>query len=159
MGWDQIHERNNKLIKGCGGASNLLNKVEDSALIRWETWSPEIALVILGFKDYLHRNEIYSESSNKHHEDSLSFHQQLSSDVCRLVKRITVNPFTQDHLTKLNKKVVVPETLRTVTDDQEVMGEQQLETFASDQLVVSKVPISKDFTLTHLSPFSHFYTP
>ena len=31
----------------CGGASDLLNKVDDSALIRWETCSPEIARVIL----------------------------------------------------------------------------------------------------------------
>ena len=92
MGWDEINERNNKLVKGCRGGNDLLNKAEDSALIRWETCSPEIARVILGFKDCLHRNEIYSESSNKHHEDSLCFHQRFSSDVSRLVKRITVNP-------------------------------------------------------------------
>ena len=35
MGLNQIHEQNNKLIKGCGGASDLLNKVDNSALIRW----------------------------------------------------------------------------------------------------------------------------
>ena len=91
--------------------------MEDSALIRWETCSPEIARVVLAFKDCLHRNEIYSESSNKHHEDSLRFHQRFSSDFSRRVKRITVNSFTQDHLTKLNKKVLVPETLRAVIDD------------------------------------------
>ena len=34
MGLDQIHEQDNKLIKGCGGASDdLLNKVEDPAPI------------------------------------------------------------------------------------------------------------------------------
>ena len=33
IGLDQIHEQNNKLIKGCGGASDLLSKVDDSALI------------------------------------------------------------------------------------------------------------------------------
>ena len=43
MHLDQIHEQNNKLIKRCGGASDLLNKVDDSALIRWETCSPDIA--------------------------------------------------------------------------------------------------------------------
>ena len=73
MGLDQIHEQNNKLIKVCGGSSDLLNKVEDSARIRWETCSPEIARVILEFKDCLDQNEILAESSNKHYEYSLSF--------------------------------------------------------------------------------------
>ena len=44
---NEIHEQNNKLIKGCGGASDLLNKMDDSALIRWETCSPEIVRVVL----------------------------------------------------------------------------------------------------------------
>ena len=53
MGVDQIYEQNNNLIKGCGGASDLLRKVDDSALICWETCSPEIARVILEFEDCL----------------------------------------------------------------------------------------------------------
>ena len=73
MGWDQIHEKSNKLIKECGVASDLLNKGNSiSVLIRWETCRPKIAQVIL--KDCLDRNEILAESSNKSHEDSLPFH-------------------------------------------------------------------------------------
>ena len=45
MGLDQIHEQNNKLVKGCEEANDLLNKVDDSA----QTCSPEIARVILDF--------------------------------------------------------------------------------------------------------------
>ena len=100
MELDQIHEQNNKIIKGAGGASNLLNKEDDSALLRWEVCSPEFARVILEIEDCLDRNDIPAESSNKHHEDNESFNQRFSSDVSRLVKCITVNPFTQDHLTK-----------------------------------------------------------
>ena len=44
MGLNQIHEQDNKLIKGCGGASDLLNKVEDRAPIRWETCVPKLPL-------------------------------------------------------------------------------------------------------------------
>ena len=44
---NEIHEQNNKLIKGCEGASGLLNKVNGSALIHWETCSPEIVREIL----------------------------------------------------------------------------------------------------------------
>ena len=99
MGLDQIHERNNKLIKGCRGPSDLLNKEEDSALIRWETYSPKIARVILDFKDCLDRNAVLAESRNKHHEVSLTFYERL--------------------FTKLHKKIIVPETMRTMIDNSE----------------------------------------
>ena len=126
MGLDQIHEQNNKLIKGCGGASDLLNKVDDSALIYCETCSPEITRVILEFEDYLDRNEILVESSTKHSESRQPFYERFSSNVNRLIKFITVNPFMQNHVTKLNnKKIVVPQSVRTVIDDLKAMGEKQ----------------------------------
>ena len=78
MGFVQIHEQNSKLIKGCGGASDLLNKVDDSALIRCETCSPEISRVILEFEECLDRNEILIESITKHNEDSQPFHERFS---------------------------------------------------------------------------------
>ena len=122
MGLNQIHEQNNKLFKGCGGASGLLNKVDDSALIRWKTCSPEIFYVILEFEDCLDQNEIFAESSNNHHEDRQPFHERFSSDINRLNKCITLNPFMQDQLTKLNNKnIIAPESVRTVIDDLEAM--------------------------------------
>ena len=54
----------------------------------------------------------------------------------------------QDHLTKLNnKKIIVSESTRTVIDNLEAAGEKQLETFVSDRLLVSKVPISQKINL------------
>ena len=35
MALDQVYEQNNRIIKSCGGATDLVNKVEESALIRW----------------------------------------------------------------------------------------------------------------------------
>ena len=32
---DQIHEQNNKIIKGSGRAKHLSNKTDESGLIRW----------------------------------------------------------------------------------------------------------------------------
>ena len=75
MGLDQIHEQNNKVIKGAGGASALLNKEDDSALLRWEVCSPELARVILEFEDSLDKNEIPADSSTNHHEDNDSFNK------------------------------------------------------------------------------------
>ena len=40
---DQVHEQNNKIIKGSGGATSLLNKSDASALIRWEAGGPDIS--------------------------------------------------------------------------------------------------------------------
>ena len=53
----------------------LLNKEDDSALLRWEVRSPELARVILEFEDCLDKNEVPAESSTKHHEDNESFNQ------------------------------------------------------------------------------------
>ena len=62
----------------------------------------------------------------------------------------------QDHLTKLNnKKSFYQRLLRTVIDDLEAMGEKKLETFVSDQLVVSKVPISQKLTLNKVKITDH----
>ena len=154
IGLDQIHEWNNKLIKGCGGASGLLNKVEDSSLIRWQTCSPEITCVILEFKDCLDRKEILADSSNRHPEESLHFHERFSSDVNRLIKCITVNSFMQDHLTKLNKKIILTETIRNCNWWFRSYG-RKAENFVSDQLVVSKVPISQKFTLNKIKISDH----
>ena len=86
IGLDQVHEQNNKVIKGAGGASNLLNKENDSALLRWEVCNPELARMILEFEDCLDRNDIPAESSSKHHEDNVSFNKRFSSDVDVLAK-------------------------------------------------------------------------
>ena len=85
MGLDQIHEQNNKLIKGCGGCDLLINNVDNSAFICWETCIPEIARVILEFEDCQDQNEGLAESSNKHHEDSQPFHERFCSDVNQLI--------------------------------------------------------------------------
>ena len=36
MAPDQVHEQNNELIEGTGGATRLLNREDDSSLHRWE---------------------------------------------------------------------------------------------------------------------------
>ena len=144
MGLDQIHEQNNKVIKGAGGASDLLNREDDSALLQWEVCSPELARVILEFEDCLDRNDIPAESKTKHHEDNESFNQRFSCDVSRLVKSIAANPFTKDDLTKLNNpKVVMPKTVRGVIEGLKKCGEEQLTMFILDRLASAKVSISQ----------------
>ena len=51
MNIDQVHEQNNKVIKSTGGATDLVNKRDDSSLIRWETCASDIARIITEFKE------------------------------------------------------------------------------------------------------------
>ena len=46
MGLDQIHEQNNAVIKGMGGATKLLNVDDDSFLARWELCLHELTILV-----------------------------------------------------------------------------------------------------------------
>ena len=56
IGLDQVHEQNNAVIKGSGGATDLLNKVDESALVRWEVCNPELSRLLLEFEDAISYN-------------------------------------------------------------------------------------------------------
>ena len=116
-------------------------------LIRWViqplftgkllAFSPEFICVIVAFEDCLDQNEILADSTTNHNEDSQAFCQRFSSDVNRL---ITVKQFMPDHLTKF----------KSMNDDLKAIGEKQVETFTSDWLVGSKLPISQKFILNKM---------
>ena len=42
MAVDQLHEQNNEIIKGTGGATHLLKRADPSGLVRWETCGMEV---------------------------------------------------------------------------------------------------------------------
>ena len=46
MGLDQINEQNNGVIKGMGGATSSLNKVDESSLARWGLCIHELASTV-----------------------------------------------------------------------------------------------------------------
>ena len=59
----------------------------------------------------------------------------------------------QDHLTKLNnKKILVPESVRTVIEDLEVMGERQFHTWPTGS---SKVPVLQKITVNKIEIWNH----
>ena len=47
---DQLHEQNNKIIKGQGGESGLSNLEDESVLIRWEICRPEVWRILCQFE-------------------------------------------------------------------------------------------------------------
>ena len=46
MALDQVHEQKNKITKGLGVATSLLNTQNESDLIRWKTCGPEVARIV-----------------------------------------------------------------------------------------------------------------
>ena len=53
MALDQVHEQNNELIKGAGGATRLLNREEESSLLHWELCGSEITNMLSSFETLL----------------------------------------------------------------------------------------------------------
>ena len=86
---DQIHEQNNKIIKGSGGAKHLLNKTGESGLIRWETIATDIARILSEFEDTI--NEPTNVRLKKHNEDNESFQESFCGDVQKVYERIVTN--------------------------------------------------------------------
>ena len=80
MALDQVHEQNNKIIKGQGGASNFLNLENESALIRWETCGPEVARIVSEFEECLNDESSPSHCALKHHEDNERCYSTLQCD-------------------------------------------------------------------------------
>ena len=57
MSLDQVHEQNNAVIKDSGGATDLLNKVDETSLLWWEVCNPELARLVIEFEDAMDGND------------------------------------------------------------------------------------------------------
>ena len=110
MALDQVHEQNNKIIKGLGGATSLLNTQDKSALIRWKTCDPEVARIVSEFEDSLY-NQDASSSAAKHHEDNEKFRQKFNRDVESVYQGISCNPFEMASLSTLNNSASFPQSV------------------------------------------------
>ena len=105
MALDQLHEQNNKYIKGVCGATNLVYCQDDTALICWELCGPDLSRLLIEFDE---GNEIKeSESIHKHHEDNFIFQNDLFNDVDKLSKGFICNPFQMQNLTVADNTEIV----------------------------------------------------
>ena len=53
---NEVHEQNNKLIKGVSGATHSLNRNDMSGIERWKTSSPEIVRIIENVERHIGHN-------------------------------------------------------------------------------------------------------
>ena len=101
MALDQIHEQNNKDIKGVSGATNLLNRVDDSGLSRWELCGPDLVRLVTEFENNVDRNDIEGVQ-RPHHEENPQFQKSFFDDVQKTISAMQCNPFDMEKLTAVN---------------------------------------------------------
>ncbi len=145
IGLDQVHEQNNAVIKGSGGATDLLNKVDESALLRWEVCNPELARLLLEFEDAMDCNAQVETLDAKHHEDNDNFRKQFSADVKALCKGFAMNPFLEDKLKRVNNsKIFFPDKTVEALKCMETKGEKDVVGFITDRLVLGTVSVCEE---------------
>ena len=142
---DQIHEQNNKVIKGSGGAKHLLNMCDESGLIRWETVGTDIARILSEFEESI--NQPVGIKIKKHHEDNDSFQESFSADVQKVYNGIVSNPFSLSTLTSIsNTSLVFPDVVFHNISLLESTGKKQFDTFSEERLIRQKVSIDSKIT-------------
>ena len=90
MALDQLHEQKNKYIKSVSGATSLINRQDDSALVRWELCEPELYRIIEKFEEV--ESSTTHEKNEKHHEDSPIFTKDFIKDNITLLNNFPNNP-------------------------------------------------------------------
>ena len=155
---DQIHEQNKKIIKGSGGAKHLINKTDESGLIRWETISTDTARILSEFEDTI--NEPTKVRLKKYHEDNESFQELLCGDVQKVYDGIVTNAFLFEKLTSIsNTSLVFPENVFHNISVLKSTGEKQFQQFFNDRLILGKEAIDSKLTKNQFVLPGHVVDP
>ena len=143
---DQVHEQNNKVIKGSGGSTHLLNRTDESCLIRWETVGSDSARIVCEFEDSI--DEIGTkEGIRKHHEDAEVFQDRFQADVRKVYSGMSCNPFKLNKLTAINNpSFCFPDIVFDNICKLEETGKRQFDEFLENRLIKQKVPINAKIT-------------
>ena len=82
---DQLHEQNNKVIKGISGATSVINRKDESALNRWELSGPKLADIISQFEDEYEQNDQSLPSTKDHHDCSRFLYRRsrITKEFCK----------------------------------------------------------------------------
>ena len=109
IGVDHAHEQKNKVVKGDGGVTGILD--QPNALMKWMIAGQEMSLMVTEFESLLHdENE---NNSSMHHEDTAAFEKRFRNDVKAFadVLESEGNPFEEeeDILTTLISKTIIDE--------------------------------------------------
>ena len=141
MALDQVHGQNNKIIKGVGGSTSLLNTQDESALTRGETCGPEIGRIVSESEDSLYNQD--SSSSAAKHKDNEKFKQKFNRDVESVYQAIPCNPFEVASLSTINNLAPFPPLVFGQLKRVLSTRERQVEVFIQDRLLMQKTAITE----------------
>ena len=156
---DHAHEQNNKIVKGDGGAVNLMEN--QRALLRWMVAGPEIARAVNDFETNCVNVSMVGNvdvSTLKHHEDTQSVKSKFAQDVKALVEVIDEmgNPFfeeSSDLLVLDSRNVADPAIVNSVRTIQKT-GQDQYETFMTQRVVDRTSAVTEPIRKNNLPLFS-----
>ena len=148
MGLDQIHEQNNAIMKGMGGVSSSLNKVDESSMARWGLCIHELASIVNDY-EFEETDSSSDHESQCHHEDSAAFQKRFTADIKSLNVALVSNPFLLERLTVLNNHDKAKFNDRVIEDIRvlESNGEKQFHEFWTNRLQSANIPISETISL------------
>ena len=87
------------ILLGVGGATHLLNRPDEVALVCWELCVHELSKVLSDF-EFL-SSQVGLSKGKKHHEDTKAFREVFINDVKIATKAFTCNPFEETNLTNI----------------------------------------------------------
>ena len=82
------------------GVTDVLNREDQAGVERWGLCNFELASLV---SEYHSTCEWDSSKASKHHGDTAAFQKNFSTDVLRLLKIFTINPFSENNLMIFNQ--------------------------------------------------------
>ena len=144
------------LIKGVGGSL----REDESALLRWELCSNDLAHMIDSFEELIWNSDTSSSTSHKHHEDTVSFRNNFVSDVNKLVQVFTMNPFEATNFTAINNiSISFSADIICGVNGISSLGEKQCLQFWNERLIQAKIPIKAKIQNNNIKLPGHHNNP
>ena len=105
MTLDQLHKQNKKSIKSVNGATSLINRQDNSAMVRWKLCRAEPCWITEEFEEV--ESSTAHEKKQKHHEDSPTFMKDFIKDTTTLANNFPNNPFLLNDFTMIKNTDMV----------------------------------------------------
>ena len=142
---DQVHEQNNAVLKSVAGVTYILNRQDESALLRWELCSHDLAKYLKDFEDVCCQTNVsicHQSTTEHHHEDTVAFKDRFINDVQQPNNSFSANPFTAHTLSPIdNLSIVYNDEIESNIKNIVDIGQRQFECYFEECLIKAKTPI------------------
>ena len=139
---DQVHEQNNAALKSVAGVTHILNRQDESALLRWELCSHDLAKYLKDFEDVCSQTNVsicHQSTTEHHHEDTVAFKDRFINDVQQLNNSFSANPFTAHTLSPIdNLSIVYDDEIESNIKNIVDIGQRQFECYFEERLLKQK---------------------